>query len=317
MMASCDSSCYASRSKRRRERLRRTAVLKSKQMSQHLYDILSCGAVHADAAESLVLNSLAHEFYPAYPDECNDQVEDLLSSLSYDAARIGAECHVPIRRQQHDEQKADVLPLPPSEPARQPESEDWQFLQESLRPCLSALRNQFDKDVYDMCMKQHEALDDAVAARTQAISSIVDDLVVALSAAMRSERARNLIKEYEFRIRRLLKQEVNEMFALIEEVPGSWHTAERLDRVYAEPKIPPNAYFLYLSRMRAQCEAESGSAHLPAGWMQAGWKQMNAKDRKEYEMEASKLKGAYEEQLTDYRELGHYKVLARPKHKKT
>ena len=56
------------------------------------------------------------------------------------------------------------------------DNDDWQFLQESLQPCLSALRSTLDKDAYQMCLEQYEdLLEDSVVARTQTISSVVQD----------------------------------------------------------------------------------------------------------------------------------------------
>jgi len=308
--------CWACLRAKCPERLQQEAEVNSK--SRDLCDKLSRRAAYADAAESSV---------PSF--------------WSCDVARIGDDCRVPIRRQQPEENRAEVLPLPPStpletvqnflassptdpqfkmkrhsvkkiaDPARRRASADWQFLQKALQPCLSALRSQFDKATYNMFMEQQKYLNDMTVARTQAISSVVDDIVASLTGAMKSERAVNLIAEYELRIRRLLEQEVEEMFASIEEVSGSSHLAECFDSVDAEPESPPSAFFLFLSRTRTHWEAESGFTYLPDHWAQTKWKRMSAKHRKGYEMEVLKLKAIYEEQLTEYREHGHYKVPVR------
>ena len=130
---------------------------------------------------------------------------------------------------------------------KHPESEDREFLQGSLQPCIAALRCQFDSNRYRIYMEQQKSLNDVVAARTQAISSVVDEFVLVISDAMNSERAQNLIKQHEFRIRRLLKQEVHEVFTSIEKASENSRTTARVECVYAEPKIPPSAYFLFIS----------------------------------------------------------------------
>ena len=192
-----------------------------------------------------------------------------------------------------------------------PDSDDWKFLQESLQPCLSALRSTFDQDAYDMCLEQRGDVDDSVAVRTKAISSVVDDIVECLTAAMKSDRARQSIHDYDFQIRRLLKREVNIIFSSIEELPQGPSSEKRYERVYDRPKIPPSAYFIFMSHVRAQCEAEPGTTHALVQKAQAVWKDMGAEDRKKYEVEASMLKATYEQQLVDFRELGYYKAQIR------
>ena len=125
---------------------------------------------------------------------------------------------------------------------------------------------------------------------------------------MRTERARRLIQDYDFQLRRMLKQEVNDLFASIEKMSGSPDSAKCFESINAEPKIPPSAYFLFASRMKMQWEAESDSPHLLAHRIQAAWKQISSKDRKEYEREALNQKAVYEKQRADFKERGHYNV---------
>ena len=189
-----------------------------------------------------------------------------------------------------------------------PESADWEFLQRSLQPCIAALRCQFDSNRYSIYMEQQKSLNDIVAARTQAISSVVDDFVLVLTDGMNSERAQNQIKQHEFRIRRLLKQEVHEVFTSIEKASENSRTTPRVECVYAEPKIPPSAYFLFISRAKMRWDGESDSLQLFARMASTEWKTMSAEDRKEYEVEAMRRKAAHAEQLSDYKEFGYYRI---------
>ena len=115
------------------------------------------------------------------------------------------------------------------------ESGDWEFLQGSLQPCIAALRCKFDSNRYRIYMEQQKSLNDIVAARTQAISSVVDEFVLVMFDAMNSERAQHQIKQHEFQIRRLLKQEVHEVFTSMEKASENSRTTARVEWVYAEP----------------------------------------------------------------------------------
>ena len=67
---------------------------------------------------------------------------------------------------------------------------------------------------------------------------------------MRSERARKMMQDYEYRVRRLLKQEVHGILEAIEKEAGSHDSAQCFERVYAKPKIPPSAFFLFTSQRK-------------------------------------------------------------------
>ena len=98
------------------------------------------------------------------------------------------------------------------------------------------------------------------------------------------------------------------MFASVEAVSVSPRAKERFGAVHVEPKRPPSAYFLFLSRKRRHWEAESGSARPLDHRLPAEWQEMNAEDRKVYEIEASNLQATYEQQLIEYRAHGRYRV---------
>ncbi len=61
-----------------------------------------------------------------------------------------------------------------------------------------------------------------------------------------------------------------------------------------------------MSGVKARPDGESGSSQLLDA--PAAWKQMSAEEREDYEVEVMRLKAAYAEQLSDYRELGYYKA---------
>jgi len=87
-------------------------------------------------------------------------------------------------------------------------SGDWEFLEQVLQPCVSQLRKSFDKDAYRLYMEPHGPHTSSTVARTQAIASMVDEVVGTISGAMPSERARDLVEQNVFQVRRLLKREV-------------------------------------------------------------------------------------------------------------
>lgn len=55
---------------------------------------------------------------------------------------------------------------------------------------------------------------------------------------------------------------------------------------------------------RASADGDTGRNQHPAREANIEWKNMSAEARKVYEMQATRLKAAYAEQLSDYRELG-------------
>ena len=137
---------------------------------------------------------------------------------------------------------------------------------------------------------------------------MVDEVVGTISGAMLSERARDLVGQNVFQVRRLLKREDETMFASIEQESATVHTCRpphQDERVHAEPKRPPSAFFLFSSKARS--ELPQGQKHcVLANRLSAQRDQMGAERRQVYEDEASKLNAAYEKQVQDYRQLGFY-----------
>ena len=89
------------------------------------------------------------------------------------------------------------------------------------------------------------------------------------------------------------------MFASIEQESATMHTCRpphQDERVHAEPKRPPSAFFLFSSKARS--ELPQGQKHcVLANRLSAQWDQMGAERRQVYEDEASKLNAAYEKQV--------------------
>ena len=106
----------------------------------------------------------------------------------------------------------------------------------------------------------------------------------------------------------MLQQEVNKVFASIEKSFGGPCANGYFQSVYAEPKIPPSAFFLFMRRTKPKLEAKAGESQLLAHRLQKEWEQMDPKCRQEYEIEVSKLKSAYQDQRAEHRERGQYKI---------
>ena len=145
---------------------------------------------------------------------------------------------------------------------------------------MSQLRKAFDKDAYRPYMEPHGPHTSSTVARTQAIASMVDDVVGTISGAMPSERARDLVEQNVFQVRRLLKREVETMFASIEQESATVHTCRpphQDERVHAEPKRPPSAFFLFSSKAWSELPQGKNIAYLLTNSQPSGTKwELNA-----------------------------------------
>ena len=90
--------------------MRRTAVLKSKQLTQGLSNIIYAASFPLDHAVTFELNTWAEEFYP--PQCGQSQVENVLACLSRPLDQEPPSCYIPPRKQLRDPCTVDALPPP-------------------------------------------------------------------------------------------------------------------------------------------------------------------------------------------------------------